>query len=109
MASKNREILLVEDNPDDVDLRLLALSDHRLANRIHVVRDGVEALDFIFGTGSYTHRSSEDVPRVVLLDLKLPRVDELEVLRCIKEAQRIRSIPAVMHTSSQEEREVIES
>ncbi|MBI3951055.1 MAG: response regulator [Acidobacteria bacterium] len=103
------DILLVEDNPNDVELILHALSKHDLANRIEVMRDGAEALEFIFCTGAYAHRRIEDSPRVVLLDLKLPRVDGLEVLRRIKTDPRTRMIPVVVFTSSDEERDIVES
>ena len=86
------EILLVEDNPSDLQLTLHALERNKLANRIHVVRDGVEALDFLFSTGAYAERTPRN-PRVVLLDLKLPRIDGLEVLRRMKEEPRTRTIP----------------
>ncbi|MDB5057513.1 MAG: response regulator receiver protein [Chloroflexi bacterium] len=109
MASNFVEILLVEDNPDDVDLTLLALADNRIANNVHVARDGVEALDFIFCTGPYADRAPQASPRVILLDLKLPRVDGLEVLRRLKGDPRTHGIPVVMLTSSREERDLIES
>src|SRR5438270_10585578 len=88
------EILLVEDNPSDLQLTLHALERNKLANQIHVVRDGVEALDFLFSTGPYAERTPRN-PRVVLLDLKLPRIDGLEVLRRMKEEPRTRTIPVV--------------
>ena len=103
------EILLVEDNPNDVELTLRAFRKQNLTNNIHVVKDGAEALDFMFGTGAYAHRHVENHPKVVLLDLKLPKVDGIEVLRRIKADARTRSIPVVMLTSSQEERDVLES
>jgi two-component system response regulator len=109
MANTFVEILLVEDNPDDVDLTLLALTENRIANNIHVARDGVEALDFIFCTGPYAGRIQQSGPRVILLDLKLPRVDGLEVLRRVKADPRTHGIPVVMLTSSREERDLIES
>ena len=102
------EILLVEDNPNDVELALHALKKNKISNRIHVVRDGAEALEFLFSNGSYTVRSPQN-PKVILLDLKLPKVDGLEVLRQVKADERTRSIPVVMLTSSREERDVIES
>src|SRR5229473_1422418 len=102
------EILLVEDSPSDVQLTLHALERNNLANRIHVVRDGAEALDFLFNTGPYAERTPRN-PRVVLLDLKLPLIDGLEVLRRMKEEPRTRTIPVVVLTSSREERDIVES
>jgi two-component system, response regulator len=103
------EILLVEDNPNDVELTLHALQKNNFSNRIHVVRDGAEALDFIFATGSYAGRSVNDVPKVILLDLKLPKVDGLEVLKRIKADPRTRIIPVVVLTSSAEESDIVAS
>jgi two-component system response regulator len=100
------EILLVEDNPNDAELTLRALKKNHLANRIHLVRDGAEALEFIFGTGN---NKSYSQPKVILLDLKLPKIDGLEVLRRLKGDEQTRSIPVVMMTSSREERDVVES
>ena len=108
MAEEIVEILLVEDNPNDVELTLHALRKKNLANRIEVVRDGAEALEFLFCTGAYAHRSIENSPKVVLLDLKLPKVDGLEVLRRIKSDPRTQVIPVVL-TSSREERDIVES
>ena len=102
------EILLVEDNPDDELLALHAFKKHCLANKIHVVRDGVEALEYIFCTGAYADRNPQN-PRVILLDKKLPLLDGMEVLRQIRADPRTRTIPVVMLTSSSEERDVIES
>lgn len=103
------EILLVEDNPNDVELTLHALRKHNLANRILVVRDGEEALDFLFCRGAYQDRDSSIPPKVVLLDLKLPKVDGLEVLRQIRGDERTRVLPVVILTSSRQERDVVES
>ncbi len=103
------EILLVEDNPNDVELTLRALKKHNLANNVMVVRDGAEGLDFIFGEGAYADRSLEKSPKLVLLDLKLPKVDGLEVLRKIKSDERTKVIPVVVLTSSKEEPDIIES
>ena len=103
------DILLVEDNPNDVELAIHALKKHNLANRIQVVRDGAEALDYLFARGAFAHRNIDEAPRVVLLDLKLAKVDGLEVLRQIKSDPRTRKIPVVILTSSREERDVVES
>jgi CheY-like chemotaxis protein len=103
------EILLVEDNPDDLELTLRNLRKHRLANRIEIARDGAEALDFIFATGAYTHRRIKDHPRVILLDLKLPKVNGLDVLQRLRADPRTRSIPVVVLTSSPEDRDMVES
>jgi len=103
------EILLVEDNPSDAELALYALKKHSLANHIHIVRDGAEALDFLFCAGDYAGRRIKDNPQVILLDLKLPKVDGLEVLRRIKADPRTRATPVVALTSSREERDIVES
>ena len=110
MAATNEvEILLVEDNPNDVELTLRALKKNNLKNRVHVVKDGAEALEYIFANGAYAHRKIEDHPRVILLDLKLPKVDGLQVLRQIKSDERTKVIPVVVLTSSKEERDLVES
>ena len=103
------EILLVEDNPSDAELALRALKKHRLANNIVVVTDGEEALDFIFARGKFSDRSMASGPKVILLDLKLPKVDGLEVLRAVKTDPRTRTIPVVVLTSSREESDIVES
>ena len=103
------EILLVEDNPNDVELTMRALQKQSLANKVFVVRDGAEALEFMFATGAFAARKIENRPRVVLLDLKLPKVDGIEVLRRIKADDRTKHTPVVMLTSSQEERDVIDT
>jgi two-component system response regulator len=101
------EILLVEDNPDDVALTLNAFASHNLSNTIEVVRDGEEALDYLFCKGEYAGREVNDPPRVILLDLRLPKIDGLEVLRRIKADSHTRNIPVVILTTSQEERDVV--
>lgn len=103
------EILLVEDNPSDVELTLHSLRSTKLSNHIEVVRDGAEALEFIFCTGTYAHRNVNHDLKLVLLDLKLPKVDGLEVLKCVKSDPRTERIPVVVLTSSREERDIIES
>jgi two-component system response regulator len=103
MTRQDVEILLVEDNPDDVELTLHTLRQEKLANRIEVARDGEEALDFLFCRGPYAQRSFEQPPRLVLLDLKLSKVDGMEVLREIKKDPRTRAIPVVILTASREE------
>ena len=103
MIKQDVEILLVKDNLDAVELALHALHQERLANHIEVARDGEEALDFLFCRCPYAHRSFEQAPRVVLLDLKLPKVDGMEVLREIKKDPRTRAIPVVILTASREE------
>ena len=108
MKHEEIEILLVEDNSSDVDLTLHALRHHKIANRIHVARDGEEALDFIFCRGPHSTRSLDALPRFILLDLKLPKVDGLEVLRQLKSDPRTRSIPVVILTASREECDLIQ-
>jgi two-component system response regulator len=107
MPDQRTDILLVEDNPDDVKLTLHAFKTANLANKIHVARDGVEALEFLFCTGAHADRSEQEMPRLVLLDLKLPRLDGHEVLKCIRGDPRTALIPVVVLTSSGEERDVM--
>ena len=107
MAEEVVEILLVEDNPNDVELALRALRKHHLANRIHVARDGEEALDFMFCRGSYSGRSFHQFPKLILLDLKIPKVDGMEVLRQLKGDVRTRAIPVTILTASREETDMI--
>jgi len=106
---KEVEILLVEDNPTDAELCIRSLKKNNLANKLVWVKDGAEALDFIFATGSYAERSVTCPPKVILLDLRLPKVDGKEVLRRVKSDERTRSIPVVVLTSSREDRDVAES
>jgi len=103
------EILLVEDNPNDIELALRALKKNNLANRVFMVKDGAAALDFIFGRGEHKNRRAENAPRVILLDLKLPKVDGIEVLRAIRSDERTKYIPVVVLTSSSEERDIVET
>ena len=108
-ADSGVDILMVEDNPDDEQLTLRAFAKHHLTNKIHVVRDGQEALDYVFCSGRYSDRRISDHPHVILLDIKLPLIDGIEVLRRIKADERTRTIPVVMLTSSHEERDLVES
>jgi two-component system response regulator len=103
------EILLVEDDPRDVELALRAFKRCNLANHVHVAKDGAEALAYIFATGSYSERNIDDTPKVILLDLKLPKINGLEVLRKIKSDERTKMIPVVVLTSWREEHDVVES
>jgi two-component system, response regulator len=101
------DILLVEDNQDDMDLALHALQREKLANRIFVARDGEEAVDFLFCRGAFAERSFDHPPKLVLLDLKLPKVDGMEVLKQVKSDPRTKNIPVVIMTSSKEERDLV--
>jgi two-component system response regulator len=103
------EILLVEDNPADVELTLRALKKHNLVNRMHTVGDGAEALDFLFGTGAYSGKNRFLAPKVVFLDIKLPKVDGREVLRRMRADPRTKLIPVVVLTSSKEESDILEA
>ena len=110
MNSPNEiEVLLVEDNARDAELALRALRKRHLANKVVHVQDGAEALDFLFGRGAYAGRDTNQHPKVVLLDLKLPKVDGLEVLRVIKNDEHTKTIPVVVMTSSREQRDLVES
>tara|TARA_B100000614_G_scaffold117604_2_gene105651 strand:- start:619 stop:1053 length:435 start_codon:yes stop_codon:yes gene_type:complete len=102
-------LLLVEDNPDDEILTLRALEKHSVANRVVVVRDGAEALDYLFGTGDHAGRDLYEKPTAVLLDLKLPKIDGLQVLKAIRTDPRTKLLPVVVLTSSDEQRDLIES
>lgn len=107
MAFREVEILLVEDNPDDEFLVLRALRKHKVSNRVHVVRDGEEALDFIFGRGNYAEWKARDALKLVLLDLKLPKINGLEVLEEIKQHPDTKHLPVVLLTSSQLQEEML--
>ena len=100
------EILLVEDNPADAELTIRQLKKQRLVNTVHHAKDGAEALDYVFGTGTYSGRDVENGPKVILLDLKLPKVSGLEVLKKIKADERTKKIPVVVVTSSREDRDL---
>ena len=102
---KEVEILLVEDDPNDIELTVRSLNKYNLANKIYVVKDGAEALEYIFATGAYAGKAVNGNPKVVLLDLKLPKVDGLEVLRRIKADERTKTIPVVVLISSTEAKE----
>jgi two-component system response regulator len=101
-------ILLVEDNPDDVTLTIRALKKNNIANKLIVARDGVEALDYLFGTGAHRERTLKDLPVMILLDLKLPKIDGLEVLKKIRQDERTKLLPVIILTSSAEERDIID-
>ena len=103
------EILLVEDNSSDAELALHALRKSKLANQIHLVRDGEEALDFLFCRGAFSSRTFDHAPRLILLDLKLPKVDGLQVLQEVKRDVHTRAIPVIVLTSSKEERDLVDS
>jgi two-component system, response regulator len=102
-------ILLVEDNPNDEELTLRALKKSQIMNRVVVVRDGVEALDYLFTRGAHANRPSSEIPQVILLDLKLPKIDGLEVLRAIRADDRTKLLPVVVLTSSLEDQDLIKS
>ena len=102
-------VLLVEDNPDDVELTLRAFRKNNLVNEVIVANDGVEALDYLFGTGDYAGRDLSALPQLILLDLKLPKIDGLEVLRRIRDDERTKLLPVVVLTSSREEQDLMQS
>jgi CheY-like chemotaxis protein len=109
MSENTKRILLVEDNPDDEALAIRALKRHHIGNEIVVAHDGVEALDYLFGTGAYAERDIDLKPTVVLLDLKLPRLDGIEVLRRIRADERTKLLPVVVLTTSSEEQDMLDS
>ena len=104
-----KSILLVEDNPDDVELTMMAFRENNIANSIEVVTDGAEALDYLFYSGKFEEREKGKMPAVILLDLKLPKIDGIEVLRRIRKDESTKLIPVVILTSSKEEKDIIES
>lgn len=106
---KSKNILLVEDNPDDVKLTLRALAKSNIANTVDVATDGVEALDYLFARGKFTGRGTDEMPQVILLDLKMPRMDGLELLKHIRADERTSVLPVVVLTTSNEEKDKIES
>lgn len=101
------DIILVEDNPNDIELTLRALKKNNIANNIQVIMDGAEAIEFFFATGKYADRDMNLIPKLVILDLKLPKVDGLEILKRIKADERTKMIPVVVLTSSKEEKDVL--
>ncbi|NJM70707.1 MAG: response regulator [Scytonema sp. RU_4_4] len=109
MSTNNKTILLVEDNPDDEALAIRALKRNHISNEIIVAHDGVEALDYLFGTGVYAGRDLSLKPTVILLDLKLPRIDGMEVLRRLREDERTKLLPVVILTTSSEEQDMLNS
>ncbi len=102
------DILIIEDNKNDLELTIRALKKNNIANNIHVIPDGAEALDYFFATGKYTDRNISRIPKMVILDLKLPKVDGLEILRKIKSDERTKTIPVVILTSSKEESDIVQ-
>lgn len=106
---KNTRILLVEDNPDHQELTLMTLAENNVMNEVVVASDGVEALEYLFGTGRYEGRDARDVPALVLLDLKLPKLSGIDVLRRVRDDERTRYVPVVILTSSSEEEDIVAS
>lgn len=106
---ENKKILLVEDSPDDQELIRMAFEDGHIANEMVIVNDGAQALDYLFGTGAYTGRDTSDTPLFILLDLKLPKVNGLEVLQKLRANPRTALVPVVMLTSSDEEKDILDS
>jgi two-component system response regulator len=107
MTVGNGTILLVEDNPDDVELTLRAFKKNNIANDLVIARDGAEALDYLFGNGTYDGRDTSEMPRIILLDLKLPKVDGLQVLERLRADERTKLTPVVILTSSKEEQDLV--
>lgn len=109
MQIETFEILMVEDNPNDAEMALNSLKKHNLANKVHWVEDGEVALDFLYGTGKYAERNTKITPKLIMLDLKLPKIDGLEVLEKIKSDENLKCIPVAILTSSREEVDVIKA
>jgi two-component system, response regulator len=109
MFTNDFDLVLVEDNPNDAELTIRALKKNNLVNKMQLITDGAEALEFFFATGRYTGRDQSQNPKIIILDLKLPKVDGIEILRKIKTDEKIKSIPVLILTSSREERDIIES
>lgn len=109
MRTDSVEIILVEDNPYDVEMTMTALKKNNLANNVRVLQDGAEAVDYIFCSGQYAEKQFSQCPKVILLDLKLPKIDGIEVLRRIREDERTRLVPVVVLTSSNEDRDRLET
>ena len=109
MDQMSKTILLVEDNPDDVKLTLRAFKRNNMLNPVVVARDGIEALDILFARGAYTERAGKPLPTLIILDLKLPKLDGLAVLKAVRDDERTRLIPVVILTSSKEERDLVHS
>jgi two-component system response regulator len=107
MSITDEKILLVEDNPDDVELTMRAFRKNNIANKVVVTRDGAEALDYLFGNGAYADRDTNETPRIILLDLKLPKLDGLQVLERLRADERTRLTPVVILTSSKEEHDLV--
>ncbi|MEE9200457.1 MAG: response regulator, partial [Candidatus Brocadiales bacterium] len=103
----HKTILMVEDNPDDVELAVREFKKNNLLNNVVVTRDGVEALDYLFCVGAYVSRDVKDLPLVVLLDLRLPRLDGIDVLRCLRSDERTKDLPVVMLTTSKQEQDMV--
>ena len=106
---KNKRILLVEDNPDDQELTMRALKKNNIGNEIVLAKDGQEAIDYLFGKGTYSSRDMSEMPQIVLLDIKLPKVDGIEVLKQIRADKRTKMLPVVILTSSKEEKDMVDS
>ena len=107
MSTEGETILLVEDNPDDIELTLRAFKKNNIANEVMIAHDGVEALDYLFGNGAHAGRDTSCMPRIILLDLKLPKMNGLQVLECLRADERTKLTPVVILTSSKEEQDMV--